>query len=81
MLTLTIMPKNTKEYVGVQFSFPLMFERVLMDNDVNAAMHMMFMAENMQFQHITMSVDEESDMVADVMREQETGTGGNMFEY
>ena len=81
MFSLTFVPKNTKRYCACQATFPISYDRVLDDNDVNCSMALLFMAENIQCQAIDIPEEVETELVADALREAEQGTGGNIFDF
>lgn len=78
-LTITIAPDDLAGRGACVMSLPVMFVRCLSDSGENASMLMQFHAENTDFVAIDISEEDETTILADILRAQEEGTGGNLF--
>lgn len=80
MLSVLLMPYSTDYQAFLQFAFPFWWGRVIGAAGQGNVMTLMFHNNNIEAVQIDMTEDELSTMQADVMRDMESGTGGNMFE-
>ena len=80
MFTMSLMPESLNGFGAMTLTFPAAYFRILDDNGVNASMLIQFYADNIQFQLIDMDEELKSELTADVMREMEEGTGGQIFD-
>lgn len=80
MFSIILMPRRMEGLASCTMNFPLMYARVLSDNDVNCSFQMMFDINDINF--AVLDIDEETDaeITANAMRSAEEGTGGNLFE-
>lgn len=80
LMSLTFAPKELRGFGFLQCTFPVMYVRCLNDSGTNASMYMMFHIENMEFGKIDITDEQLAELKADVYRQLETGTGGQLFD-
>lgn len=80
MFSLIFMPKKMNGLASVQMNFPIMYARVLAENDVNCAMQLLFDINNIKFALLDIDEDTDAEITADAMRDAESGTGGILFD-
>lgn len=80
VLTVTIVPMDLKGRGVVTMSLPTLFCRILSDNNENCSMLMQFHMDTVDFFGINMTDEEASEITADVMRQEEMSTGGQLFD-
>lgn len=79
MLSVLLMPYETDYQAFLQFAFPFWYGRVIGVTGSGNVMTLMFHNDNIDAIQIDMTEDELNTVKADVMRDMESGTGGNMF--
>lgn len=80
MFSLIFMPRKMEGLASCQLNFPIMYSRVLAENDVNCAMQLLFNMSDMKFALLDIDDDTDAEITADAMREAESGTGGYIFD-
>lgn len=80
MFSLTFMPYKFDGKGAMVATFPIGYFRVLNDDGVNCSFFLQFWANNVSFTKIDIDEETKSEMVADVLREVEKGSGGQLFE-
>lgn len=80
MFSLIFMPKRMEGLAQCQMNFPIMYTRVLAENDVNCAMQLLFDINDVKFSLLNVDDDTDAELTAEAMRDAESGTGGYLFD-
>ena len=71
ILTVTIMPEKFMGLGALIAVFPTTYLRTLNDNGINASFHTMFKMDSIRFQRLEVSEEENIDIEAEALKEQE----------
>jgi hypothetical protein len=79
-LTITIVPKDLDGRAMVTLTLPTLFCRTLSDDGENASMLLQFHMGCVDFLAINVTDEEVTEITSDIMRQEEMGTNGQLFE-
>ena len=80
MLSIIFMPLKMHGQGAMTVSFPIGYFRTLDDDGINCSFHMQFWNTNVSFTKIDIDDESKAELTADVLRELEEGTSGQLFE-
>lgn len=79
-LTVTIVPKDLNGRAMMTLTLPTLFCRTLSDDGENASMLLQFHMNCVDFLAINVTDEEVTEITSDIMRQEEMGTNGQLFE-